>query len=134
MRLNPGAFALADFLNSAREFRKSPGSASRDGDTRGIGAFQKSSVIGPLRGSFFLENGALRDTREKNPEIGSKKRHLTSSDVTLHYSSESNYKINIFGSKELAHKLEMLVWEGDQKHLPSLIIQTREEEKDTRTQ
>ena len=72
MRLNPGAFALADFLNSAREFRKSPGSASRDGDTRGIGAFQKSSVIGPLRGSFFLENGTLRDTREKNPEIGSK--------------------------------------------------------------
>ena len=33
--------------------------------------------IGPLytlslRGSFFLENGTLRDTREKNPEIGSK--------------------------------------------------------------
>ena len=26
----------------------------------------------PLRGSFFLENGTLRDTREKNPEIGSK--------------------------------------------------------------
>jgi hypothetical protein len=41
----------------------------------------------PLRGSFFLENGTLRDTREKNPEIGSKKK------VTLHYSSESNYKI-----------------------------------------
>mgnify|MGYP004369283839 CR=1 FL=1 len=31
-------------------------------------------IIGPppLRGSFFLENGTLRDTREKNPEIGSK--------------------------------------------------------------
>ena len=31
-------------------------------------------VLGPppLRESFFLENGALRDTREKNPEIGSK--------------------------------------------------------------
>ena len=27
----------------------------------------------PLRGSFFLENGTLRDTREKNPDIGSKK-------------------------------------------------------------
>ena len=68
-----------------------------------------------------MENGTLRDTREKNPDIGSKTR------VTLHYSSESNYKINIFGSKELAHKLEMLVWEGDQKHLPPFIIQTREE-------
>ena len=97
MRLNPGAFALADFLNSAREFRKSPGSASRDGDTRGIGAFQKSSVIGPppLRGSFFLENGTLRDTREKNPEIGSKNLTLQN----FHYSSESNTKMNLLGEK-----------------------------------
>ena len=33
-----------------------------------------SAFIGPppLRGSFFLENGTLRDTRAKNPEIGSK--------------------------------------------------------------
>ena len=31
-------------------------------------------IIGPppLRGSFFLENGTLRDTREKNNPIGSK--------------------------------------------------------------
>ena len=49
----------------------------------------------PLRGSFFLENGTLRDTREKNPEIGSKNL----SDLTLHYSSESKYKINLFGAK-----------------------------------
>ena len=49
------------------------------------------------------------------------------SDLTLHYSSESNYKINFFWSKELGSKLGMLVWEGDQKHLPSFIIQTREE-------
>ena len=27
--------------------------------------------------SFFLENGALRDTREKNPELGSKKSDVT---------------------------------------------------------
>ena len=35
--------------------------------------------------------------------------------------------MNLFESKELAYKLGMLVWEGDQKHLPSFIIQTREE-------
>ena len=28
-------------------------------------------------------------------------------------SSESNYKMNLFKSKELASKLGMLVWEGD---------------------
>ena len=69
-----------------------------------------------------MENGALRDTREKNPEIGSK-----NATVTLHYSSESNYKIKFVWSKELGSKLGMLVWEGDQKHLPPFIIQTREE-------
>ena len=78
-----------------------------------------------------MENGTLRDTREKNPEIGSK--NVTSKNVPPFYSSESNYKINLFRSKELAHKLGMLVWEGDQKHLPSFIIQTnwneREEER-----
>jgi hypothetical protein len=50
----------------------------------------------PLRGSFFLENGTLRDTREKNPDVGSKNRV---SDLTLHYSSESKYKINLLGAK-----------------------------------
>ena len=84
----------------------------------------RRGVLGPppLRGSFFLENGTLRDTREKNPEMGSK-------NVTLHYSSESNTKMNLLGEKNyrVAHKLGMLVWEGDQKHLPPFIIQTREE-------
>ena len=51
----------------------------------------------PLRGSFFLENGTLRDTREKNPEIGSKNRVTLR--VTLHYSSESNTKMNLLGEK-----------------------------------
>ena len=42
-------------------------------------------IIGPppLRGSFFLENGTLRDTREKNPEIGSKNVTDPSRDPSL---------------------------------------------------
>ena len=43
---------------------------------------------------------------------------------------ESNTKMNLLGEKELAHKLGMLVWEGDQKHLPSFIIQTKERRRE----
>ena len=39
---------------------------------RGVKYFRRLIGPPPLRGSFFLENGTLRDTREKNPEIGSK--------------------------------------------------------------
>ena len=43
-----------------------------------------SVILGPppLRGSFFLENGTLRDTREKNPEIGSKNDTDTDTDTS----------------------------------------------------
>ena len=54
--------------------------------------------------------------------------------MTLHYSSESNYKIYFFWSKELGSKLGMLVWEGDQKHLPPFIIQTRERREEWNVQ
>ena len=58
----------------------------------------------PLRGSFFLENGTLRETREKKIfPIGSKiVRSKSVTDVPPFYSSESNTKLNLFGSKELA--------------------------------
>ena len=51
----------------------------------------------PARGSFFLENGTLRDTREKNNPIGSKNLSDTS---LIYYSSESNTKIDLFGAKK----------------------------------
>ena len=80
-------------------------------------------IIGPppCAGVLFLgERDAAWYPRKKSWDRV-QKRDLTLQKRDWHFTIlESNYKMDLFGSKELAYKLGMLVWEGKGDHFATV--------------